>query len=59
MRYEEYDMEGLERILASCGVPDPEAVAETLVNSEWMLRHEFSTVKSFLRGALEGIGGTE
>jgi hypothetical protein len=59
MRYEDYDMQGLERVLALCGVPDSEAAAETIANSEWMLRHEFRTVKSFLRGALEGIEESE
>lgn len=47
------DVAGLIRVLSM--YDDPQSAAHGLLNSEWILRHEFGVVRSFLKGCLEGV----
>lgn len=52
--HENGDVEGLTRLLAMAG-SDPEGTAHMILDSEWLVRHEFRVVRSFLTGCLRGI----
>lgn len=51
------DVEGLIRVLSTSDFSDLEAVARDILDSEWLSEHEFSVVRSFLAGCLQGLGG--
>lgn len=52
---EEEDFEGLVRLIGYYQGEGPDVMAHAIFESEWLLRHEFKVVRSFVKDIQEGL----